>query len=101
MAPPTAAIATPRAPAMTSSQPQPIPPPITTQPQAPAEPNERVGATEDPARALGFSRRGAATPRGQDAIGGTGLYARRFADRSRADSYDSYVRQLFGGAAPA
>ncbi len=61
-----------------------------------------TSAPIDPARALGFSHRGAGVPQGQDAmpeaghVGGSGLYARKFASPASADIYSGFVRRLFG-----
>lgn len=50
----------------------------------------------NPAQAAGFSARGATTPAGSDAVGGTGLFQRRFSSPQAAGIYDQYVRRLFG-----
>lgn len=56
------------------------------------------GATTsvNPAQAAGFSRRGSAVPAGNDHVGGTGLFARRFSSPQASDLYTQYVRRLFG-----
>lgn len=52
---------------------------------------------------LGFSSRGKGTPQGSDAmpvnpnVGGSGLYAKRFASPQAASLYDQYTRRIFGG----
>lgn len=58
----------------------------------------------DPGQALGLNQRGSSTARGADAIpgsgkggvGGTGIFARQFANPKSAGLYDSYVRKIFG-----
>lgn len=94
---------------------QPIAPPAPQQTEA-ANPltgdrngqmEDTTAAIQDPARAVGFSSRGGGNPRGMDAApsdpntGGTGIYARRFGSSAAAAQYDSYVKRLFGGQAPA
>jgi hypothetical protein len=51
----------------------------------------------DPARAAGFSQRGAAVPAGSDQVtGGTGIFARKFSTPGAAGIYDKFVKRLFG-----
>lgn len=64
----------------------------TTQP-------EDTTSAVDPAQAAGFSSRGPATPKGADAVGGTGIFQRRFSNPASAGIYDKYVRRLFGNEA--
>lgn len=89
--------------------------------------NDSAGGTTqavDPAMAMGFSRRGAGVPRGQDAMPGTGatravgdaikgtyanlrggasnanqLSRRQFSDRRAQSAYSGGVRNLFAGLA--
>lgn len=68
--------------------------------------NAQPGGTTDqidPGSALGLKQRGASTPKGTDALpeskgglGGTGIYARQFANPRAADLYGSYVKKIFG-----
>lgn len=48
--------------------------------------------------AAGFSSRGGAVPKGQDAttLAGSGLYARRFSNPVAANTYAQFTRRLFG-----
>lgn len=62
---------------------------------------ESTSAPVNAGKAMGFTQRGAGVPRGNDAsgganVGGTGLYARRFATPQSAAMYSDYVRRLFG-----
>jgi len=62
---------------------------------------EGTSAPINAGKAMGFTQRGAGVPRGNDAsgganVGGTGLYARRFATPQSAAMYSDYVKRLFG-----
>lgn len=61
--------------------------------------NQQVQGTTQPinaGRALGFSRAGSTLQRGQDAIGSTPLFNKRFSSPVAATAYDGYVKKLFG-----
>jgi len=72
----------------------------TTQPEDSTAPIAGV-QPQPAAKSLGLATRGAGTPAGQDAaprdpnVGGSGIYARRFANPQSASTYDQYVRRLF------
>lgn len=129
---PAPVVPTPRAPSPTVARPEPIPAPITagptpqaaplgptaTQPPAQTEAanplsgdttTQTPGTTApvNPGQALGFSARGNATAKGQDAngidplVGGVGIYARRFSTPGSAQAYHAYTQRLFENAQPA
>lgn len=111
---PTVARPTPAAaPAAAQAAPSPVKPPqqteaanplsgtATTQPEDSTAPIAGV-QPQPAAKSLGLATRGAGTPAGQDAaprdpnVGGSGIYARRFANPQSAGTYDAYVRRIFG-----
>ncbi len=90
-----------------------LPPPATPPPQQQTEavyplsgatstqPQDTTSQLPNDARQAGFSQRGQGVPRGTDAadgmtVGGTGLYARRFASPQAANIYHEYTKRLFG-----
>lgn len=66
-----------------------------------AQPEGTTTELPSNAREAGFIQRGQNVPRGTDAapggtVGGSGLYARKFASPQSASAYAGYVKRLFG-----